>query len=188
MMPNARFLLIPALAAAACACAQRGLAKQVAFDRPETRAAGKLAVTSPAFAANGVLPLAYTGYGQKRMAPIAWSGVPARAKAVVFLLQDPDAPGDQPFVHWLLYNVSPRVRRLPTPPGHPSGVVGTNSTNARDYYPPTPPPGPAHRYFYQVFALDAPIRPRGTDVEAVLAAMRGHVLAKGVLMARFQKP
>ena len=44
----------------------------LAVDRPETRAAASLAVTSPAFAANGTIPLTFSPYGQGRSPALAW--------------------------------------------------------------------------------------------------------------------
>ena len=52
-----------------------------------------------------------------------------------------------------------------------------------------PPAGPAHRYHVQVLALDQALDlPAGAGREAVLEAVKGHVLAAGDLVGTFQKP
>jgi phosphatidylethanolamine-binding protein (PEBP) family uncharacterized protein len=47
---------------------------------------------------------------------------------------------------------------------------------------------PPHRYFFQVFALDTALQvPPGAERDQLLAAMAGHVLAKGSLVGTFQQ-
>ena len=55
---------------------------------------------------------------------------------------------------------------------------------------PKPPVGdPPHGYHFQVFALDAPlVLDAGANREALLAAMQGHVLAKGETVGRYAQP
>jgi phosphatidylethanolamine-binding protein (PEBP) family uncharacterized protein len=49
--------------------------------------------------------------------------------------------------------------------------------------------GPYHHYTFELFALDTKLDlgPDATRAD-VLAAMQGHILAKGVLEGRFHKP
>ncbi|WP_312486904.1 YbhB/YbcL family Raf kinase inhibitor-like protein [Massilia timonae] len=58
---------------------------------------------------------------------------------------------------------------------------------APGYYGPKPPVGEAaHRYHFQVYALDKMLDvPFGADRDQVLAAMKGHVLAKGEIVGRY---
>jgi phosphatidylethanolamine-binding protein (PEBP) family uncharacterized protein len=57
------------------------------------------------------------------------------------------------------------------------------------WLPPDPPSGHgAHRYVFQLFALDRQLvfeHPPGR--KAVVNAMRGHVLAKGVLVGAYER-
>ena len=47
---------------------------------------------------------------------------------------------------------------------------------------------PPHHYHFQVFALDTVLQvPPGADRDTLLAAMRGHVLAKAELVGTFQQ-
>jgi phosphatidylethanolamine-binding protein (PEBP) family uncharacterized protein len=46
---------------------------------------------------------------------------------------------------------------------------------------PRTPPGPKHRYHFQIFALDTTI-PAATTYAALTAAMKDHVLASGELV------
>ena len=71
-----------------------------------------------------------------------------------------------------------------------NGVTqGRTSRGSVGYFGPRPPVGdPAHHYHFQVFALDIPldILP-GANRETVLAAMQGHVLAKGGIIGTYQQ-
>lgn len=124
---------------------------------------------------------------------IAWSGAPSEAKSFVVLLEDPDAPKAQPFVHWIAYGIPPNVRELPeglapnAEMGEPVAILqGVNSKGETGYFGPRPPEGSAHRYHLEVFALD-----RSLDIEPaaefndVLAAMKGHVIASGELVGEY---
>jgi phosphatidylethanolamine-binding protein (PEBP) family uncharacterized protein len=56
------------------------------------------------------------------------------------------------------------------------------------YVGPCPPPGGAHRYFFRVYALDIVSLGRGgLTKDAVLAAMKGHIVDEGQLMGRYQR-
>ena len=51
-----------------------------------------MTITSSAFEHNGPVPKLYTCEGQDISPPLAWSGVPARAKSLALIVDDPDAP------------------------------------------------------------------------------------------------
>jgi hypothetical protein len=58
----------------------------------------------------------------------------------------------------------------------------------RGYAGPRPIPGHGpHHYRFQVFALDAPVAESITSAKALLAAMRGHVVARGVLTGVYER-
>jgi Raf kinase inhibitor-like YbhB/YbcL family protein len=112
------------------------------------------------------------------------------------VLEDPDAKPVTPFVHWLAWNIPAHVTNLPEGLQEqlrltePEGVLqGLNTRGSPGYYGPKPPVMDApHRYFFQVFALDTFLQvPPGADRDQLLAAMAGHVLAKGRLMGTFQQ-
>ena len=61
--------------------------------------------------------------GCGRLAPLAWSGVPANARRLVLVIDDPEAPNPTAprmrWVHWVLYNIPA------TAPGFPVGVTAS---------------------------------------------------------------
>lgn len=166
----------------------------LALARPETAARPAIAVTSPAFRTRGALPRAHSAYYQDVSPPLAWKDLPAGTRSLALLMEDPDSSAGNPFVHWVAWNISPTLTGLPeavtTAPQLPDLLnlrQGRNTRGSVGYFGPRPPVGDRpHRYHFQLFALDAllDIAP-GSDRETLLAAMRGHVLARGEVVGMY---
>src|SRR5204862_507141 len=77
-----------------------------------TGGAMALEVRSAAFAEGGSIPPQYTCDGKNVSPPLSWSGVPAAAKSLALVCDDPDAPAGV-WVHWVLYELPPSVAALP---------------------------------------------------------------------------
>jgi Raf kinase inhibitor-like YbhB/YbcL family protein len=115
----------------------------------------------------------------------------------VLIVEDPDAQEPKPFVHWILYNLSPSQSSLPeSVPGTPrlpefdGALQGRNSKGMIGYFGPRPPKADsAHHYHFQVFAVDTilPLDPAASPSQ-VLAALKGHVVGAGEVVATFQAP
>src|SRR5438034_762874 len=73
-----------------------------------TGGAMALEVRSAAFAEGGSIPPQYTCDGKNISPPLSWSGVPAAAKSLALVCDDPDAPAGV-WVHWVLYELPPPV-------------------------------------------------------------------------------
>jgi phosphatidylethanolamine-binding protein (PEBP) family uncharacterized protein len=158
----------------------------ILFNDPRASAPVTLTVTSEAFDEGGAIPAGYTEDGARLSPPLAWTGVPAEASAVLVIVEDADSPTPKPLVHAIVLDRAGGDGRLVAgqiSEGAPPTAeldLGKNSFLKRAYLPPGPPPGHGpHRYVFQVFALrDMPmdgIVGRG----AALAAVAGSVIAKG---------
>ena len=101
----------------------------------------------------------YTCDGQDVSPPLAWSSVPAEAKSLLLIIDDPDAPDPaapkMTWVHWVLYNIPPSASALPEAARQlPAGTLdGVNDWKRTGYSGPCPPIG-RHRYFHKLYALD----------------------------------
>ena len=173
--------------------AAKGNNVPLAKDRPETTSAGQMTVSSSGFRDAGAMPQKYSEYADGVSPALAWSAAPA-AKSYVVIAEDPDAAPSRPFVHWLAWNIPATLTSLPEGLQEqprltePDGVLqGKNTRGSVGYTGPRPPVGdPAHRYFFQVFALDTMLNvPFGADRDQLLEAMKGHVVGKGVVMGRY---
>jgi len=154
-----------------------------------------LTLTSAAFKYNGAIPALYTCQGKDVSVPLAWSGVPAGAKSLVLIVDDPDAPDPKAprmtWVHWVLYNLPPSATGLKEgiKPGElPKGTLeGLNDWKRTGYGGPCPPIG-RHRYFHKLYALDTVLPAMESPTKADLEqAMKGHVLEKVELIGTYQK-
>ena len=186
-----------ALSLLALACSDDGNAvagqdrHALASARVETLTDATFSFSSPAFAANGLIPLRHSAYGDGVSPALSWSGLPAATRSLVLMVEDPDATSARPYVHWLAWNIDPLEGTLPEglAPDAPGLVQGRNNRRSNGYFGPRPPGSRPHRYHFQLFALDDALAlPAGADREALLAAMNGHVLAKADLVGLFGKP
>ena len=151
---------------------------------------------STAFDQGRPIPKRHTGDGEDLSPPLAWSDPPARTRELALVVDDPDAPTAEPWVHWLLYNIPANVKSLPegipttpTLTQPPGAAQGLNSWPKPGYRGPAPPPGHGtHHYYFKLYALDAALGlGAGLDKRALLAALKGHVLAETELIGTYQR-
>jgi Raf kinase inhibitor-like YbhB/YbcL family protein len=156
---------------------------------PETVEGGNVAtlqVTSSAFSEGASIPRKYTCDGENVSPPLSWSAVPAGTESWVVIIEDPDAPSGI-WVHWVLYDLPSQTDSLQEG-SQAGGVEGRNTSRREGYSGPCPPRGPAHRYFFKVFALDTVLHLKAGATKAdVEKAMAGHILAQGQLMGTYSR-
>jgi Raf kinase inhibitor-like YbhB/YbcL family protein len=146
----------------------------------------QLKLTSAVFSEGQVIPEKYTCDGEDLSVPLSWFGVPLETKSLVLIADDPDAPGGT-FVHWVLYDLP--ADQVSLKEGMEDiGTQGENGFRKLGYNGPCPPQGPAHRYFFKIYALDTTLNlPQGATKAEVEEAMQGHILADGQLMGTYQR-
>jgi phosphatidylethanolamine-binding protein (PEBP) family uncharacterized protein len=69
-------------------------------------------VLSSAIREGEPIPRRFTCEGENILAEFYWEGAPRETKAFVLILHDPDAPRNDGFTHWLLYNIPPNITRI----------------------------------------------------------------------------
>ncbi|CAN5490598.1 hypothetical protein BH10PSE3_BH10PSE3_04470 [soil metagenome] len=175
--------------------AMKGSGVPIAMARSETMAKGAITVSAASFGKGGVIPPRHSEYADGVSPALSWSAAPGAISYAV-ILEDPDSHPYKPFVHWLAWNIPASITSLPEGVQEqlrltePEGVLqGATTRGSPGYYGPRPPVGdPPHHYHFQVLALDTmlDIAP-GADRETVLAAVKGHVLAKGELIGVYRQ-
>lgn len=146
---------------------------------------------SDSFSADSMIPLKFSCEGAGISPSLKWEDVPIETRSFALIVDDPDAP-NRTFVHWVLYDLPLQTRNLPEGvPTEPmlegSGIQGQNDADLFGYTPPCPPSG-IHRYFFKLYALDAPLGlDFGATKEQLEAAMENHILAKAELIGRYKK-
>ncbi|MFC4295762.1 YbhB/YbcL family Raf kinase inhibitor-like protein [Novosphingobium tardum] len=150
--------------------------------------AGGFSLTSPAFADGEELDPMFTADEEDACAPpLAWTDPPAGTEGLVLLVEDPDAPGAEPFVHLLGWGMEPEAGEILE--GEDPPVVGRNSLELDAWLAPDPPAGHGpHDYVFQLFALDIPMElAPGSDRDAILDEMEGQILAVAVLTGTYSR-
>lgn len=148
-------------------------------------------MTSTAFPDGELIPKRYTCDGQDISPPLAWRGVPEKARSLVLICDDPDAPMGT-WVHWVLYDLPADSAGLPEAvPAEKtlkSGARhGKNSWGRVGYGGPCPPGG-THRYYFKLYALDRPLKlSPGKKKAEVIKAMEGRILAEAKLMGKYRR-
>jgi Raf kinase inhibitor-like YbhB/YbcL family protein len=162
------------LVAAACS-------KGKTVSGPPPSASTTMQLSSSAFAGNGTIPREFTCDGRDIAPPLHWTGVPASAKSLALLVEDPDAPGGT-FVHWAAFAIDPSA----TSPA--DGTQGKNSFGSLGWKGPCPPKGSSpHHYVFTIYALRVPLAltegASASDVRKKIAT--SHPLAQGRLVGRY---
>ena len=156
-----------------------------------------LDLTSPAFADGARMPERFTADGDGVSPPLTWGQVPDGTTRLALLVEDADSPTGQPLVHAVVWGLEADAGRLAegeiVADGRGDGDgrdVGRNSYFREGWLPPDPPTGHGeHRYAFQLFALDAEAADPGANPgrTALIEAIRGHVVAAGVLIGTYDR-
>lgn len=165
---------------------------QLALTTVPAAGGAKLIVTTPAFQNGGDIPFENTQYRGNKFPGLGWTPGPATTKSYAIIMQDTDAMmRGAPILHWTMVNIPATVTKLDadmtTPPAGAQNGPNMRGAN-QPYAGPRTPAGPKHRYHIQVFALDYTVAPEAcTSFEALLAAMKGHVVASGEIVGLGQQ-
>jgi hypothetical protein len=174
-----------------------GLGKIVSARTEVASAPLSLVLTSPQFRDGESIPAYYTADGKPdgtvaASPPLGWTGVPHEARSLALIVEDADSPTLLPLVHAIAWGLDPALLGLQEHAlaEHVDGVLlGHNSYFKTAWLPPDPPPGHGrHRYAFQLFALSAsPDLGMHPGRRALVAALRGHLLARGLLIGTYER-
>jgi Raf kinase inhibitor-like YbhB/YbcL family protein len=150
-----------------------------------------LSLTSTSFQGGEFLKQ-FTCDGAGSSPQFAWAAPPAATRSFVLIAVDRDSPLNFAFVHWVLYDLPGEKRELPEElPKQallPDGSrQGQNDDDKIGYLGPCPPGKSAHRYGFELYAADTKLNlPAGASRKQVENALKGHILAYGELIGRYQ--
>lgn len=145
---------------------------------------------SPAFSYGQPIPSKYTCQGINVSPPLTFIDVPAEAKSLVLIVEDPDVPAhvreDGLWIHWLVYNLSPEIQNL-AEAANIFAVQGLNTSGNAKYEGPCPPDR-KHRYFFYLYALDTILpEEEGVTRDQLLEIIEDHILATAELMGTYEQ-
>lgn len=145
----------------------------------------KMKLTS-VFEYNANIPSEYTCDGEDLAPILEISEVPAGAKELVLIVDDPDAPVGT-FVHWVLYNIPADTKEIDNKNLQPEIKQGMTDFGKIGWGGPCPPSG-VHRYFFKLYALDSIIDlPTGATKFQVEKAAREYIIDKAELIGLYKR-
>ncbi len=160
--------------------------------QPKGGSAVAMKLSSTAFEPGASIPKKFTCDGADVSPALAWSDAPAGTQSFALIADDPDAPVGT-WVHWVLYDLPGATRDLPEGVAKqeqlPNGArQGRNDFGKIGYGGPCPPRGPAHRYFFKLYALDVKLNLKpGAPKSDVERAMKGRILVQAELIGRYSR-
>ncbi len=150
-------------------------------------------IKTSAFSEGEIIPVKYTCDSLDVSVPLVWSAPPEGTVSFALICDDPDAPMGT-WVHWVLFNIPANITELPEgisiadDSSFASAVEGKNDFGKTEYGGPCPPRGPAHRYYFKIYALDTMLDlDKKADKADVEKAMKGHILAQGQIMGKYKR-
>jgi Raf kinase inhibitor-like YbhB/YbcL family protein len=152
-----------------------------------------MTLTSAAWLDGGQIPVANSQAGGEASPALTWSNVPDGIASFVLIVHDIDAPvnpGTDDALHWMVWNIPGAARALPerVPAGAnlPDGSRQISATGHSYRGPASSAANSVHHLVFELYALDAMLEVPAVGASpaqtraAVIAAMAGHVRAKGV--------
>ena len=143
---------------------------------------------SPAFSDQTMMPVRLTRPADNLSPALEWEQPPQGSAELALWCEDRDVR-DGSFVHWLITGIPPAVTSIDEGTNPAGATVWPNSFGERRYDGPEPPIGDdAHRYFFQLFALDAPLDlSEDATMSDVRDAIGDHRVAAGTLIGLFAR-
>ena len=151
-------------------------------------------LSSPAFIPGTMLPVQYTCDGDDISPPLEIRATPGGVETLAVVVDDPDVSTEDPFVHWLLWNVPPGIEELPEDiPREPTisvpdgAIQGTNDFGEVGYRGPCPSTaGEPHTYQFRVLLLDTTLDLEpGADSETFWSTADPHIRGEATITAKY---
>jgi Raf kinase inhibitor-like YbhB/YbcL family protein len=153
-----------------------------------------LTLTSTAWPDGGEIPAKHAGAMGVSPA-LSWTNVPMGTAEFVLIMNDPEpvrpalsVTGD--ILHWLVAKIPASTTSLPEGAGAADSKMLPAGARVIQAFrgPGAPAAGPRHHYTLTLYALNAPLElAANADRAAVMAAMEGKVLARGIFNGRFMQ-
>ncbi len=143
-------------------------------------------IVSLAFENNSKIPSKYTCDGENINPPLQFLDVPANAKSIVLIVDDPDA-SSKTWVHWVVYNINPQASEVKENNVPENGIESMTDFGKPGYGGPCPPSG-THRYFFKLYALHTALDlPQTASKQMVEEKMQDHIIAQAELIGLYRK-
>ena len=124
------------------------------------------------------------GYKNGNISPsLTIGGIPAEAKSLTLIMDDPDAMGavGKVWVHWVMWNIDPTTAEI-VESTVPSGAVEGMTDFGEVRYGGPAPPDKRHTYVFKLYALDSILDLSSKSTKADIEnAISGHIVDQATL-------
>ena len=147
-------------------------------------------VTSNAFEDGGIIPLKFTSHGENVQPDFNITGAPENAACFAIIFHDIDVAlrgGTGDVTHWIAWNIpSPKIPEGSLPAG---SVQGNNIRGQANFMGSGAPFADRfHHYVFEFYALSENLNlPAGSNLEKLMAALQGKVVAKAAYVGRYAR-
>ncbi|MGA7272529.1 MAG: YbhB/YbcL family Raf kinase inhibitor-like protein [Acidimicrobiia bacterium] len=163
-----------------------GAGFEVALSREGGGEVSQLTMTVEGVDPGRPIPVQYTCDGSDLLPAVTISSVPDGTAQLALIVDDPDAPRQDPFVHWVVYGIDASAREITD--DQPELLHGVNDAGSDRWSGPCPPPGEPHTYHWRLFALgkklDLPAGLDGRELEQVIGP---EVIASTEFIATYER-
>jgi Raf kinase inhibitor-like YbhB/YbcL family protein len=135
----------------------------------------------------GEVPESFTCDGANQAPLVMVDSLPGNTQQLALIVDDPDAPSSDPFVHWLVYGISPTTTLITD--GVDEFTYGLNDVQLLDWFGPCPPPGDGpHRYFFTLYSLTGALElEAGLDGRELFEIIEPLIQAETELVATYER-
>lgn len=136
----------------------------------------------------GTVPVQFTCDGDNLAPEVTIEAIPDGVLTLAMIVDDPDAPTADPFVHWVVYNNPGNSAGFTD--GDTAPTYGINDTGGIGWFGPCPPEGdPPHGYVFVLYGLDRELNlDAELDGREVFSAIEGAIVAQSSIAASYERP
>lgn len=159
-----------------------------ATDAPDTTLGPPtLDFTIPGIDDGGTIPVEFTCDGDDTPPVVTIESIPEAVLSLALIVDDPDAPTPDPFVHWLVYDIPGNASSIED--GDETLTYGRNDAGAEAWTGPCPPLGDGpHEYVFTLYALDRELGlDPGLDGRELAEAIEPAVLDETAISASYER-
>lgn len=145
---------------------------------------------SPDFNNHSVIPVKFTADGENACPKFVVEGVPANALSLAIVCHDPDATRGVPWIHWLVWNISPNTEFINDESLPIGSINGITSFGVPEYGGPSPSSGSGpHRYIFTLYALtvgEINLKDK-TSLEEINASLEPFTISKSSWIGTYER-
>lgn len=135
----------------------------------------------------GTIPVAFTCDGDNDPPIVTIESVPAGVAQFAMVVDDPDAPGVDPFVHWVVYGIPADTNEFTD--AEDNLIYGMTDAGVVGWFGPCPPPGDGpHEYVCTLFGLgqELALEP-DLDGRDLREAIQNDIVAETKITASYER-